>query len=88
MSNAHICNQDIYIKRTFILVRDLKEKALFGVPFLNSIYPIKVDDQGLRTIFLDKEIFFEFTDPLDKRNINTLRDHVIKAKENQVNILR
>ena len=56
LSNAHICNQGICVKQTFILVRDLKEKALLGVPFLNSIYPIKVDDQGLRTTLLDKEI--------------------------------
>ena len=88
LSNAHICNQDICIKQTFILVRDPKEKALLGVPFLNSIYPIKVNDQGLRTTLLDKEILFEFTNPPDERNINTLRDQVIKAKENQVNLLR
>ena len=88
LSNAHICNQDICIKQTFILVRDPKEKALLGVPFLNSIYPIKVNDQGLRTTLLDKEILFEFTNPPDEKNINTLRDQVIKAKENQVNLLR
>ena len=56
--------------------------------FLSSIYPIKVDDQGLRTTLLDKEILFEFANPPDDRNINTLRDQVIQAKENQVNILK
>ena len=88
LSNAHICNQDICIKKTFILVRDLNEKVLLGVPFLNSIYPIRVDNQGLRTTLLDKEILFEFTDPLDERNINKLRDKVIKAKESQVNLFK
>ena len=56
--------------------------------FLSSIYPIKVDDQGLRTTLLDNEILFEFANPPDDRNINTLRDQVIQAKENQVNILK
>ena len=88
MSNAHICNQDICIKQTFILVRDLKENVLLGVPFLNSIYPIRVDNQGLRTTLLDKEILFEFTDPPYERNINTLRHKVIKAKKSQVNLLK
>ena len=55
---------------------------------MNSIYPIKVDDQGLRTTLLDKEILFEFTNPPYERNINTLRDQVIQAKENQVNLLK
>ncbi|RVW24955.1 Enzymatic polyprotein [Vitis vinifera] len=45
LSNAHICNQGICIKQTFILVKDLKEKALLGVPFLSSIFPMWVDDQ-------------------------------------------
>ena len=57
-------------------------------PLLNSIYPIKVGDQGLRTTLLVKEVLFEFTNPPDERNINTLRDQVIQAKENQVNILK
>ncbi|RVW24587.1 Enzymatic polyprotein [Vitis vinifera] len=41
LSNAHICNQGICIKQTFILVKDLKEKVLLGVPFLSSIFPMK-----------------------------------------------
>ncbi|KAL6327361.1 hypothetical protein AAG906_018963 [Vitis piasezkii] len=31
--------------QTFILVKDLKEKALLGIPFLSSIYPLWVDNQ-------------------------------------------
>ena len=38
------------------------------------IYPMWVDDQGIRTKLLDKEILFEFANPLDERSINTLRD--------------
>ena len=76
------------IKKTCILVRDLNEKVRLGVPFLNSIYPIRVDNQGLRITLLDKEILFEFTNPPYERNINTLRDKVIKAKESKVNILK
>ena len=55
---------------------------------MNSIYPIQVDDQGIRTKLLDKEILFEFANPPNERSINTLRDQVIQAKENQVNLLK
>ncbi|RVW39314.1 polyprotein [Vitis vinifera] len=74
LSNAHICNQGICIKQTFILVKDLKEKALLGVPFLSSIFPMWVDDQGIRTKLLDKEILFEFANPPEERSINTIKD--------------
>ena len=82
LSNAHICNQDICIKQTFILVKDLKEKALLGVTFLSFIYPMWVYNQEIKTKLLENEILFEFANPLDERSINTLRDQVIQAKEN------
>ena len=61
---VHIRNHDICIKQTFILVKNLKEKVLLGIPFLSSIYPLWVDNQGIRTKLLDKEILFEFANPI------------------------
>ena len=63
LTDVHIRNHDICIKQTFILVKDLKEKALLGIPFLSSIYPMWVDNQGVRTKLFDKEILFEFANP-------------------------
>ncbi|KAL6349740.1 hypothetical protein AAG906_041147 [Vitis piasezkii] len=51
LPDTHICNQGICIKQTFILVKDLKEKALLGVLFLSSIYLmqeinlVRIEDQ-------------------------------------------
>ena len=64
LTDVHIRNHDICIKQTFILVKNLKEKALLGIPFLSSIYPLWVDNQGIRTKLSDKEILFEFTNPI------------------------
>ena len=47
-----------------------------------------VDDQGIRTKLLDKEILFKFANPPCERSINTLKDQVIMAKENHVNLLK
>ena len=49
LTDVHIYNHDICIKQTFILVKDLNEKALLGIPFLSSIYLMWVDNQGIRT---------------------------------------
>ncbi|RVW63132.1 hypothetical protein CK203_063267 [Vitis vinifera] len=64
LTDVHIRNHDICIKQTFILVKNLKEKALLGIPFLSSIYPLWVDNQGIRTKLSDKEILFEFANPI------------------------
>ena len=67
------------------MVRDLKEKVILGVPFWNTIYLIRVDNQG--TKLLDEEILFEFANPPNERNINESRDQAIEAKENHINSL-
>ena len=63
--SKYIRNHDICIKQTFILVKDLKEKTLVGIPFLSSIYPLWVDNQGIRTKLFLKEILFEFANPVE-----------------------
>ena len=40
-----------------------------------------VDDQGIRTKLLDKEILFEFANPPEERSRNTIKDQVIKVKQ-------
>ena len=47
-----------------------------------------VDDQGIRTKLLEKEILFEFDNPPRERSINTIKDQVIRAKEKHVNLLK
>ena len=47
-----------------------------------------LDDQGIRTKLLNKEILFEFANPLEERSINTIKDQVIKAKQNHINLLK
>ncbi|RVW43531.1 hypothetical protein CK203_100889 [Vitis vinifera] len=51
LTDVHIRNHDICIKQTFILVKNLKEKALLGIPFLSSIYPLWVDNQDESAAF-------------------------------------
>ncbi|RVW50508.1 hypothetical protein CK203_116602 [Vitis vinifera] len=51
LTDVHIRNHDICIKQTFILVKNLKEKALLGIPFLSSIYPLWVDNQDSSSHF-------------------------------------
>ena len=38
VSSQSSSDQDVCIKQTFILVKNLKEKALLGIPFLSSVH--------------------------------------------------
>ncbi|GAV89734.1 RVP domain-containing protein, partial [Cephalotus follicularis] len=48
ISDVHICNGGIYIKQSFILVRDnLNIGIILGQPFLEVIKPFKVTNEGI-----------------------------------------
>ncbi|KAL6318639.1 hypothetical protein AAG906_000717 [Vitis piasezkii] len=61
------------------LIDNLNEKALLGIPFLSSIYPMWVDNQGIRTKLCDKEILFEFANPVE--SITQFRKSLMKEAQ-------
>ena len=62
LAKTHICNKRICIQQPFILVQDLGEGMVLGMPFLNTIYAItRVDNQGVRIELPNQEILFEFS---------------------------
>ncbi|GAV76902.1 RVP domain-containing protein, partial [Cephalotus follicularis] len=56
VTDAHICNEGICIKQSFILVKDLDIGIILGQPFLEIIKPFKVKTEGMTTkIFQQKK---------------------------------
>ena len=47
-----------------------------------------INEYGIRTKLLGKEILFKFTNPPSERSINNLRDQMVEAKKNHVNFLK
>ncbi|GAV65075.1 hypothetical protein CFOL_v3_08590, partial [Cephalotus follicularis] len=52
ISEAHICNEGICFKQTFILVKYLEIGIIFGQSFLEMIKPFKVKNKGITTKLL------------------------------------
>ena len=100
LSNAHICNNGLCFKTTFILVKNINTKVILGNPFLALLYPFSVTEEGISTKILGQEIQFKFIFPpvpkeinsLKKisltREINFLTKNRIRRKENQINFLK
>ena len=82
LSNAHICNQDVCLQTSFILVGNLTHRIILGTPFLHKIMPIKnIDQNGISTIIDGKEIIFNFiTDP-QTRMLNEVRDILLNKEK-------
>ena len=81
LSDAYICNQEICLKTSFILVKNLNQSMILGT-FLNLIKPFSVDDQGVTTQIYGQNITFQFISPPYSKDSNSLKIQTV----NQVNL--
>ena len=77
--NVHICNDGIYFKIAFVLVKELPSKIILGTPFMALLYPFLVTDERIKTNVLGKDIFFRFIlPPVLKEKYSSKRITILK----------
>ena len=81
ISNIHICNQNVCYKTFLLLVKDMNKKIILGTPFLTLLYPFKVDNERIKTIYKGQNICFKFINSLKIKELNILQD-------NEVNLIQ
>ena len=95
ISKGKIINENYSFTNTFIIINDIKEEIILGTPFLTQIYPFWVDDKGVHTKILGKQLSFPFLSPMLQKDINLLQNssviqsiNLIKQKEFQISSLK
>ena len=78
ISNVNLCNENICFKISLLLVKDMNKKIILGTPFLNLLYPFRVDAEGIKTVFEEQEVCFKFLEPPKIKELNNL--------DNQINL--
>ena len=69
LPKAHICQDNMCFKTTFVLVKNLTDKVILGNPFLCSLYLFTVDSKGITTQPFGQTIKFRFIGEPVPRNI-------------------
>ena len=87
---GHICKNGIYIKTSFLLVKNISHQIVLGTPFLTQLYPFQIDNQGLKTKYKNQEILFEFIRGIEVKEINQVQDFIslLQQKQKQVKFLK
>lgn len=83
LSEAIIENQGFQIKTSFLLVKGLKNKVILETPFIKSLFPLQISNNGISTQYLGKQINFQFIKKSIIRDLNP-----IFHKEKQINFLK
>ncbi|KAL4611228.1 hypothetical protein ACB092_08G107800 [Castanea dentata] len=60
LKNAHVCHDNVCFKIPSVLVENMTDKVILGLPFINSLYPFLTKDDGITTDPFGQKVKFKF----------------------------
>jgi hypothetical protein len=46
ISKAHVCQDNVCFKTSFVVVKNMIDKVILGLPFIILLYPFTTNDEG------------------------------------------
>ena len=86
LNNVHVCHGNAYFKIPFVLVKNMTDKVILGLTFINALYPFLVDHNGITTDPFRHEIKFKFASKFEIDTDDAL--NLIHAKVKHLNFLK
>jgi hypothetical protein len=87
LNNVHICQDNVCFHIPFVLVKNMTDKVILGIPFIFMLYPFMAEEDGVSTVKMGVPVKFHFVSRLDI-NVNQLNLNLIFAKTKHLNFLK
>ena len=84
LNNAHVCHDNVCFKIPSVLVKNMTDKVILGLPFINALYPFLVEHDGITTDPFGQKVKFKFA---SKTEIDDALN-LIHAKVKHLNFLQ
>jgi len=95
ISKAHVCQDNVCFKTSFVLVKNMTDKVILGLPFITLLYPFTTDQDGLITYPMDEKVKFKFLAKPERSQLNAFKSNsifksvnLIKSKNHQIGFLQ
>ena len=86
LNNAHVCHDNVCFKIFYVLVKNMTDKTILGLLFVNALYPFLVEHDGITTNPFGQKVKFKFA---SKCEIDTdYASNLIHAKVEHLNFLK
>ena len=85
LPKVHICQDDMCFKTSFVLVSNLTDKIILGLPFIYLLYPFTTSNEGLSCKHLGKKITFKFLVKPKERDLKFIQEESISKSINLLN---
>ena len=82
LNNAHACHDNVCFKIPSVLVKNMTDKVILGLPFINALYHFLVEHDGITTDPFGQKVKFKFA---SKFEINI--DNLSYKKDSPMNEL-
>ena len=81
LNNAHICHDNVCFKIPSVLVKNLTNKVILGLPFVNALYHFLVEHDGITTNPFGQKVKFKFASKfeIDVDNLSYEKDSPMNA---------
>lgn len=86
LNNVHICHDNVYFKIPSILVKNITDKVILGILFINSLYPFLSEHDGITTDPFGQKGKFKFASRFEIDIDDYL--NLIHAKTKHLNYLK
>ena len=67
INNAHVCKDKVCFKTSFVLVKNLNDKVILGLPFIHLLYPFTTEEDGITTTPFGQPVKFNFLNKIEQK---------------------
>ncbi|CAL9000081.1 unnamed protein product, partial [Prunus brigantina] len=89
---AHVCQNRVCFKTSFVLIKNITDRVILGLPFISLLYPLQVEFDGVVSSYLGEKVKFEFLTRSELHDLKILHRNVtttlIHDKTNQIRYLQ
>ena len=77
INNAHVCKDKVCFKTPFVLVKNLNDKVILGLPFIHLLHPFTTEEDGITTIPFGQLVKFNFLNKIEQNTAKLLKENLI-----------
>ena len=86
LNNAHVYHDNVCFKIPSFLVKNMTDKVILGIPFINSLYHFLTEHDGIATDPFGQKVKFKFASKFEIDIDNSL--NLIHVKTKHLNFLK
>ena len=81
---AHVCQDNVSFRTTFVLVKNMTDRVILGNPFMCLLYPFTTDSESITTYPFGQPVKFKFLRNPEPREIENLQKVSVSKNLNRV----